>query len=147
MHAHQQRLSWWCLARISSCSNAHSKTLVQGHPTIGELGESLEFPQWERNQKPIFVISSRVPGRRKLRRELAQLQAMYAETRREVKETNLLRRPISERELETKLGSLWVPSRRFGLRQSTNIRPIDDLGHNFTLGTDFKIDLGGMDEV
>ena len=66
---------------------------------------------------------------------------------------------------------MWVPSRRFGVKQGTRqlaaeelspgtdqeplgeilkVRPIDDLsefGQNATVGTDFKVDTGGIDEV
>ena len=33
--------------------------------------------------------------------------------------------PLSAKELEDRLGPLWAPARRFGLRQHGKVRPID----------------------
>ena len=135
-----------------------AEMLVAGAPVIGELGDSLEFPR--RRTEPRTSLRDFLAGAKAAQasaragtiasRDQELDEAVYTETRREVEATKLLKGPISERELEAKHGSLWVPARRFGLRQPTKIRPIDDfseMGHNFTLGTDFKVDLGGVDEV
>ena len=76
-----------------------AEMLVAGAPVIGELGDSLEFPQWRTEPKTSlrdFLAGARaaqasaragtVAGRGQKLDE-----AVYAETRREVEETNLLR--------------------------------------------------------
>ena len=74
---------------------------------------------------------------------------VWAATQKEVHE-GLLQGPITAAEASAKHGPLWIPARRFGLRQSGKVRPIDDfseMGHNDTVGTSCKVDLGGVDEV
>jgi hypothetical protein len=59
------------------------------------------------------------------------------------------RNPFSVEELDCKY-RLWVPARRFGLRQGGKVRPVDDFsefGQNGTLVTHYRVDLGGVDEV
>ena len=61
-----------------------------------------------------------------------------------------LSEPLNASEMAASLDPLWVPARRFGLRQNGKIRPIDDFsewGLNGLLSTHEKIDLGGVDEV
>ena len=65
-------------------------------------------------------------------------------------EEGWLSAPLSAAELEALQGPLWVPVRRFGLRQHGKVRPIDDFsewGLNGLLSTHEKVDLGGIDEI
>lgn len=58
--------------------------------------------------------------------------------------------PFSASEISERVGKLWIPSRRFGLRQPGKIRLIDDLSEfqvNATLGLQEKLELGGLDEI
>lgn len=58
--------------------------------------------------------------------------------------------PLTSLEVSNKVGSLWTPSRRFGILQGSKIRNIDDLSEfavNQAYGTPEKLDLGGVDEV
>ncbi|CAK0909372.1 unnamed protein product [Prorocentrum cordatum] len=58
--------------------------------------------------------------------------------------------PFSEEEVDQCLGKVWAGSRRFGLVQSSGVRPVDDhseFGQNWTSHTHEYIDLGGVDQV
>jgi hypothetical protein len=69
---------------------------------------------------------------------------------REERERGWLQGPFTEQELKDKLGPLYVVNRRFGLKQSDKIRPIDDYSESFpnsAYGCPFKLDLGGIDEL
>ncbi|CAK0909772.1 unnamed protein product, partial [Prorocentrum cordatum] len=60
--------------------------------------------------------------------------------------------PLSKEHLDEAHGPLWVPARRFGVRQGSDYRPIDDFsefGHkrNGASATSEKIDPGGVDEI
>ena len=132
--------------------------IAAGFPIVGELDDSLEFGH--KRVEPKASVRQLLEAAR-----AAQLaassgstssgctkldQELYAETIRERDETPNLRGPFSVDELTQMLGPLWVPARRFGLQQRGKLRPIDDFsefGQNSTLGTSFKVDLGGLDEV
>lgn len=48
------------------------------------------------------------------------------------------------------MGPLWVPSRRFGVKQGSKVRPVDDFSEfliNEAVSVTEKIDLGGLDEL
>ena len=75
--------------------------------------------------------------------------AVYAATAEEV-ERGWLLGPYSPEELSRAVGPLWVPSRRFGVRQGGKVRPIDDFSEfwvNATVSVTDRLDLGGVDEV
>ena len=78
-------------------------------------------------------------------------RAVYSSTLEEVSRGALCG-PFSSLEISTRLGPLWVPARRFGLRQGAKgkIREIDDFsifGLNSTVVSDERISLGGTDEI
>ena len=52
--------------------------------------------------------------------------------------------PLSEAELSQRLG-IWLPARRFGIRQGTSVRAIDDysfVGHNAATSIGEMVDMG-----
>ena len=58
--------------------------------------------------------------------------------------------PLESGEVDSKVGKLWTPSRRFGIVQAGKVRNIDDMSEfavNLAYGTPEKLDLGGLDEV
>jgi hypothetical protein len=58
--------------------------------------------------------------------------------------------PFSQAQLDEALGPFWIPAPRFGLRQGSKTRMIDDfsiMGHNSTLSSTERIRLGGIDEI
>ena len=77
-----------------------------------------------------------------LDRELADI------TRDEVAK-GLLKELLTEAELTQRFGS-WLPARRFGIRQGSAVRAIDDYtaaGQNDTVTSTEQLDLGGLDTV
>ena len=75
--------------------------------------------------------------------------ALFAKTMDE-RDSGWLRGPFSEQQITEQLGTLWVPSRRFGLQQSDKLRPIDDAsepGINDALTTTEKLQLHDLDVV
>ena len=133
------------------------RSMLSGFPVVGPLPDSEEFPPKEvpaRDSLTDLIANARAvqaavreagsSGDKALDEEL------YAATEKEVSESGVLRGPVPVSELDAKFGKLWVPARRFGLRQGTKLRPIDDFsegGHNATVEAHFKVDLGGVDEV
>ena len=76
---------------------------------------------------------------------------MFANTLEEVRQGALIG-PFTSKELTETLGPLWVPAKRFGIRQGSKgkVREIDDFsvfGLNSTVYTDEAISLGGTDEI
>ena len=58
--------------------------------------------------------------------------------------------PFTAEQMTARLGKLWVPSRRFGVRQSQKIRSVDDFSLymiNASVSTHEKIDLEGIDNI
>ena len=58
--------------------------------------------------------------------------------------------PLTADEVTAKLGPLWVPANRFGLKQGKKIRNIDDCsryGTNACYHSREKLSLGGLDEI
>ena len=133
------------------------RMMAGGFPVVGWIPDSLEFPP--KLVEPKSGIRELLTQARALQRA-AKLgtqaskdpeldREVYEATLKEVNETGLMRGPISEAELSEKHG-LWIPARRFGLRQGNKVRPIDDFsecGQNATVGTAYKVDLGGVDEI
>ena len=71
-------------------------------------------------------------------------------TRKEAEEGRTLLGPYSISELEKRVGPLWIPSRRFGVRQGEKVREIDDFSEylvNLACGICEKIRLRGIDDV
>ena len=61
-----------------------------------------------------------------------------------------LKGPFSHEELVSKLGPLYVVCDRFGIRQGSEVRQIDDLSANLVnpaFAAAEKLDLGGIDEI
>ena len=52
-------------------------------------------------------------------------QELWEHTKEEAT-SGFLRGPLSKEDLEAEVGSLWVPARRFAIRQADKLRPIDD---------------------
>ena len=134
-----------------------ARLMAGGFPVVGHISDSSEFPA--KVVEPQCGIEDLWRSARSLQRatELATRgsgdpdldQKVYAATIAEVTGTGLMRGPLDPSDLDAKYG-LWIPARRFGLRQGEKVRPIDDFsenGQNSTLRTLFKVDLGGVDEV
>ena len=79
-----------------------------------------------------------------------ELQAeVWKETLEEAKE-KLILGPMSPDQVASEVGPLWVPARRFGIRQGDRVRPIDNFSEflvNNAFGAEEKISLHGLDHV
>jgi hypothetical protein len=77
------------------------------------------------------------------------LDDAVTETTADEVERGWLRGPFTAEDLTLRRG-LWVPARRFGIRQGESTRVIDDyseFGQNACVGTSEKVDVGGVDTV
>ena len=77
-------------------------------------------------------------------------ETLVESTYKEVSEGHLLG-PFTEKQMDERLGSkVWLPARRFPIKQGDKVRPIDDFsenGHNWAFGTVEKIELKSLDTV
>ena len=76
-------------------------------------------------------------------------EAVWKTTLDEV-ESGLLEDPLTKEEIEDKVGPLWVAARRFGLKQGSKIRPIDDFAQfevKEMFGTTEKVQLLSVGHV
>lgn len=58
--------------------------------------------------------------------------------------------PFSAKQISERVGSCWVPARRFGVRQGGKIRPVDDFSQfliNSAVTCHEKIDLESIDHI
>eukprot|EP00972_Heterocapsa_arctica_P078312 11547139-Heterocapsa_arctica.AAC.1 len=108
------------------------RMLAAGFPIVGEVPDSLEFPPkfraaegsvrdllaQSKSAKAAAKVSTRASSDSELDKEV------WEATKKEIQE-GWLRGPFSEDELDSKY-QLWVPARRFGLRQGGKVRPVDD---------------------
>ena len=77
------------------------------------------------------------------------LDAKVSATTRDELRRGWLTGPFTAAELDRDLG-LWLPAKRFGIRQGQDVRAIDDFsvaGHNGATTTGESIDMGGVDHV
>ena len=78
------------------------------------------------------------------------MDAKVYETTLEERDRGWLIGPLSAAQVESKLGKLWIPSRRFGISQGGDVRNIDDYSEylvNAAFGCFEKIATGGVDEI
>ena len=82
--------------------------------------------------------------------EDAEMDAeIYRITKDEI-EAKLLVGPFTTSDLDSRHGGSWIAARRFGIRQGSKIRQIDDFsvfGQNNTISADETVALGGVDAV
>ena len=89
-----------------------------------------------RNLQAAAINSTKGSGDKELDLEVTRL------TEKEAEEGRTLLGPFTAKELERKLGPLWIPSRRFGIRQGSRVREIDDFSEflvNLATGIQEKI--------
>ena len=58
--------------------------------------------------------------------------------------------PLSDTELTETLGPLWIPSRRFAVRQGKKLRVVDDYPMSYvnaTVGVPVRVSLAGLDTI
>lgn len=131
--------------------------MVSGAPLIGESGVSNLF-ELEDNlpaMSPAQLMKSSRWSRRMLAGRCSNSQtdevgrAVWQVTMDEVSK-GWLEGPLSEAQVTSRLGPLFVASPRFGLVQSDKIRPIDDMSVslvNSAFAARYKLDLDGVDSI
>ena len=78
------------------------------------------------------------------------LQAEVWKATMEEAEDELIIGPLTPDQVAKEVGPLWVPARRFGIRQGDKVRPIDNFSEflvNNAFGAEEKISLHGLDHV
>ena len=130
--------------------------MSSGFPLVGDVPPTGLFPDFER---PASSSLSDLWGTaRSAQKHMArtvgpsgdsQMDAEVSRITAEEVSKGWLKGPFEPDQLSQRLG-LWVPARRFGIRQGAGVRVIDDLserGHNATVSTHEKIDTGGIDAI
>jgi hypothetical protein len=130
--------------------------MASGFPLAGNIDRTGLFPELARPASSCLPDLWR-DARESQRLVLATLgptscaeldDAVTVATREEV-EAGWLRGPFTSQELAQRHG-LWVPARRFGIKQGPKVRVIDDyseMGQNGCVGSSEKVDVGGVDVV
>ena len=130
--------------------------MVSGFPVVGAYPRTDIFPAAER--KAIYAPEDLWRLSRRLRKDLAAVpggsrepaldEEVWATSLEEVRRGWLLE-PTDEETLDRTLGC-WIPSRRFGIRQSKKIRVIDDFAAslvNDALSAEETVDPDGLDRI
>eukprot|EP00973_Karenia_brevis_P066908 9301019-Karenia_brevis.AAC.1 len=78
-------------------------------------------------------------------------RAVFSSTMEEANnDCGWLEGPMTAEQLTSRLGSFWIPSRRFGVRQGGKIRNVDDFSEslvNQACGLSEKVSSAGVDEI
>jgi hypothetical protein len=130
--------------------------MISGFPVVGAYPRTDIFPAAER--KATYTPEDLWRLSRRLRRDLAAAaggssepsldEEVWEATLEEVRRGWLLE-PASEEVLDSSLGC-WIPSRRFGIRQSKKLRVIDDFAAsliNDALSAEETVDPDGLDRI
>lgn len=130
--------------------------IAAGFPVVGALPPTGVFPKQPRDQAQ--SISDLWRTARAMRRAVLSATGPSKDhdldidvtdaTAKEV-EKGWLEGPLLAESLDRDLG-LWLPARRFGIRQGDAVRAIDDYsvaGHNAATSVEERVDMGGIDVV
>ena len=141
---------------MTGCEDKHLiDDLTNGFPLVGDLPRSYEYEAFHKAM-PMKVETLLGMSRSIQDRIIAKTvslgddeldQAVLNGTQDEVSK-GWLTGPHSRSELDVLLGTKWIPSRRFALRQKNKIRLIDDMSSSFVnmaVGTSERIDLESVD--
>ena len=141
-------LSGMCITGNADVSGVFAPDFKPAQVEVSDLWKVAKFAQEE--------VQKHIPQHMK-RRTVRLSQDTVVDVAKEVWESTIaeankgwLEGPLTSQEVSRKVGSLWTPSRRFGIVQGSKIRNIDDLSEfavNQAYGTPEKLDLGGVDEV
>lgn len=131
-----------------------------GFRLVGDLQPSGQFqPQWkpasldieQLKQTSFWPQHAVISSCRKGLDDMEMAQAVWDETiEQTLQDKQWVKGPFTAEEVTQRLGPTWVPSRRFGVRQSGKIRPVDDFSQfliNATVSCHEKIDLEGLDHI
>ena len=112
-------------------------------PKIGNLSEN-EFKDCAKFLRPALI------GKAKSNMNAPHAQELYDITFAEATEKRWLEGPLTQNEVDDKMGHGWMPVRRFCVEQGSKLRPIDDFCENRlnqTFSSVGEITLKTMDHV
>ena len=131
-----------------------------GFRLVGDLKPSGQFqPQWrpaslgveQLRQTAIWAQQAVIASCKKCAEDEEMAQAVWNDTMDQTApDKQWVTGPFTAGEITERMGSCWVPSRRFGVRQGGKIRPVDDFSQyliNATVSSHEKIDLEGLDHI
>ena len=132
--------------------------MCNGFKLVGELDPSGQFPSQfkpaaldaeQLKQTACWAQKAVLASCKKVAEDPEIAAAVWEETIEQTLEgKQWVRGPFTAEEITTRQGRYWVPSRRFGVRQSGKIRSVDDFFQyiiNSTVTAHEKIDLEGID--
>lgn len=132
--------------------------MTEGFKIVGPVTESGIFKQGitlaemspEQLREKTKFLKPMIIGRAKLCDGNELQQQLYDSTLEEAKEKNWLEGPFSPEQIESRMGSDWLPVRRFAVLQRDKLRPIDDFKENQvnkTFASSEKLELRTMDHT
>lgn len=112
--------------------------MTEGFKIVGPVTESGIFKQGialaemspQQLREKTKFLKPMIIGRAKLCDGNELQQQLYDSTLEEAKEKNWLEGPFSPEQIESRMGSDWLPVRRFAVLQRDKLRPIDDFKEN-----------------
>lgn len=140
-----------------NCDADLFKCMVEGFPLVGHIQFSGQFPrQWKPAALSMEALKKSSTWSRKAisascrrvaeDREIAS--AVWDETLQQVSK-GWLTGPYTESQLDDRHSGVWIPSKRFGVRQGGKIRAVDDCSEfliNDATSVEEKLDLEGIDQ-
>lgn len=134
--------------------------MCSGFRLIGDLKPSGQFPeQWkpaalgveQLQQTAVWAQRAVVGSCRRVLEDPEIANAVWQETvEQAAQDKQWVIGPFTAEEVTVRHGPFWIPSRRFGVRQSGKIRSVDDFSQfliNATVSCHEKIDLEGIDHI
>ena len=132
--------------------------LIEGFRLTGEMPQSHSFPaQFKPAQISLQQLKdSSVWAKRMIQSSCRRVgadqeiaKAVYDETQQQLRD-GWVKGPFTAAQLDMKYDGCWVPSKRFGVRQGSKIRAVDDFSEfliNASVTATEKLQLFGLDEV
>lgn len=132
--------------------------LISGFRLTGLMPESHQFPK---KLKPALISvqqlkdssiwAKRMIGAscRRVSSDMEIATAVYEETVQQLQDGWVVG-PFTDKQLDEKYRGCWIPSKRFGVRQSGKIRAVDDFSEflvNASVTATEKLTLYGLDEI
>eukprot|EP00435_Cladocopium_sp_Y103_P062520 s739_g24.t1 len=132
--------------------------LITGFSLTGEMPESKQFPAklkpalisvQQLKESSVWAKKMIFASCRRMESDPEVARAVYDETMQQLQD-GWVKGPFSEAQLDAKYKGCWIPSKRFGVRQGTKIRAVDDFSEfliNASVSSTEKLQLFGIDEV
>eukprot|EP00435_Cladocopium_sp_Y103_P010164 s6141_g2.t1 len=132
--------------------------LVSGFALTGQMPESRQFPSKlkpavisveQLKESAVWAKKMIYASCKKVALDPEIAQSVYDETLQQLSD-GWVKGPFSESQLDAKYDGCWIPSKRFGVKQGSKIRAVDDFSEfliNASVSSTEKLQLFGIDEV